>query len=291
MIYSMTGYGQATGTHNGKTIKVELKTLNGKTTDLRIKIPPNLKEKDIEIRNQILTGVNRGKIEAQINFESELGEEVYTINKILFKQYYEELSSLSQELGIKDENIIQSIMRIQGVLVSKEEQLNEDEWNVVKTVITEAISSLNQFRETEGAAMHSDLLKNVMSIMNHLNGVDPYEVGRIEQLKERIRKNLQQYLKDENADQNRYEQEILYYLEKLDISEEKVRLKQHCKYFEDIMKSEDLAKGKKLAFVSQEMGREINTLGSKAQEHNIQQIVVMMKDDLERIKEMIANVL
>ena len=291
MIYSMTGFGQAKGTYNGKTIKVEIKSLNGKTTDLRLKMPSSYKSKEIAIRNQILNVAIRGKVDTIISIESALGDEVYSIRAELFKQYYNELNRVSDDLNIKNGNILQSIMRIPGVLFQKEVELSVEEWDAVQSIIKDALDQFDKFRLSEGDAMHNDLVSNLDSIRTSLNSVDEHEENRVTKLKERIRKNLQQFIQDEGVDKNRYEQEILYYLEKLDINEEKMRLAQHCNYFEEVLKEDKPSKGKKLAFISQEMGREINTMGAKAQEHNIQQIVVTMKDDLEKIKEMMANVL
>ena len=287
----MTGFGQAKGTYNGKTIKVEIKSLNGKTTDLRLKMPSSYKSKEIAIRNQILNVAIRGKVDTIISIESALGDEVYSIRAELFKQYYNELNRVSDDLNIKNGNILQSIMRIPGVLFQKEVELSVEEWDAVQSIIKDALDQFDKFRLSEGDAMHNDLVSNLDSIRTSLNSVDEHEENRVTKLKERIRKNLQQFIQDEGVDKNRYEQEILYYLEKLDINEEKMRLAQHCNYFEEVLKEDKPSKGKKLAFISQEMGREINTMGAKAQEHNIQQIVVTMKDDLEKIKEMMANVL
>ena len=291
MIYSMTGFGQAKGTYNGKTIKVEIKSLNGKTTDLRLKMPSSYKSKEIAIRNQILNVAIRGKVDTNISIESALGDEVYSIRAELFKQYYNELNRVSDDLNIKNGDVLQSIMRIPGVLFQKEVEFSVEEWDAVQSIIKDALEQFDKFRLSEGDAMYNDLVSNLDSIRASLNSVDEHEENRVTKLKERIRKNLEQFIQDEGVDKNRYEQEILYYLEKLDINEEKMRLAQHCNYFEEVLKEDKPSKGKKLAFISQEMGREINTMGAKAQEHNIQQIVVTMKDDLEKIKEMMANVL
>jgi len=254
-------------------------------------MPSSYKSKEIAIRNQILNVAIRGKVDTIISIESALGDEVYSIRAELFKQYYNELNRVSDDLNIKNGNILQSIMRIPGVLFQKEVELSVEEWDAVQSIIKDALDQFDKFRLSEGDAMHNDLVSNLDSIRTSLNSVDEHEENRVTKLKERIRKNLQQFIQDEGVDKNRYEQEILYYLEKLDINEEKMRLAQHCNYFEEVLKEDKPSKGKKLAFISQEMGREINTMGAKAQEHNIQQIVVTMKDDLEKIKEMMANVL
>jgi len=291
MIYSMTGFGQAKGTFNGKTIKIEIKSLNGKTTDLRLKLPSSYKSKEIPLRNKILGSAGRGKVDANITIESDLGDEVYSLRSELFKQYYKELQAVYADLSLQSGDILQSIMRIPGVLYQKEVEISDEEWSVVNDIVENGIKQFNDFRLSEGKAMYKDLKTNLNNIRNSLASVDQYEENRVVKLKSRIKKNLEQFMKDENVDQNRFEQEILYYLEKLDINEEKMRLSQHCNYFEDVLNEDVFSKGKKLSFISQEMGREINTMGAKAQEHNIQQIVVRMKDDLEKIKEMMANVL
>ena len=245
MIYSMTGFGQAKGTYNGKTIKVEIKSLNGKTTDLRLKMPSSYKSKEIAIRNQILNVAIRGKVDTIISIESALGDEVYSIRAELFKQYYNELNRVSDDLNIKNGNILQSIMRIPGVLFQKEVELSVEEWDAVQSIIKDALDQFDKFRLSEGDAMHNDLVSNLDSIRTSLNSVDEHEENRVTKLKERIRKNLQQFIQDEGVDKNRYEQEILYYLEKLDINEEKMRLAQHCNYFEEVLKEDKPSKGKK----------------------------------------------
>ena len=190
------------------------------------------------------------------------------------------------------DNIMQSILRIPSVLTPATEALSDEEWEVIQKIVKSTLINLNSFRSTEGAAMSNDFEKNIENIRTSLSKVGPLEENRNTHIRDRIRKNLEQFVQEEHVDQNRYEKEILYYLEKLDINEEKMRLAQHCNYFMEVLNDTDeKVKGKKLSFISQEIGREINTMGSKAQEHNIQQIVVQMKDDLEKIKEMIANVL
>jgi uncharacterized protein (TIGR00255 family) len=286
----MTGYGQASKDFKDKKIIVEVRTLNGKSTDLRFRLPNNYKEKEITLRKIILDKAIRGKLDASITIENDAGEESFVLNKTLFKKYYTELKGIMDEENIAHGDLMQTIMRIPNVLMSKQAELDKEEWETVKSLTHSALDQLNVYRLTEGMAMSTDLSDNVKSIMHSLTQVDQYELERINTVKDRIKKNLEQFLSDEKTDSNRFEQELIYYLEKLDINEEKMRLKQHCDYFLEFLEEQSSSKGKKLAFLSQEMGREINTLGAKAQDYNIQQLVISMKDDLERIKEMIANI-
>jgi len=287
----MTGFGRAFSAYKDKKIIFEIRSLNGKTTDLRLRYPLNYKDKEIEIRKTVLSAMERGKIDGTLTIESELGEECYTLNKTLFKKYYSELKELIGETDIEGGDILQSILRIPNVVMPQESIPDKEEWVLVQKLILEAVENINAFRKKEGAVMYNDLKENIDGIIQNLEGLEPYEENRIDTIKTKMRKNLSQFLTDEKIDQNRFEQELLFYLERLDINEEKIRLKQHCKYFLEVMDEKTISKGKKLSFISQEIGREINTLGAKAQEHNIQQHVVSMKDNLERIKEMNANIL
>lgn len=286
----MTGYGQSSKAFKDKTIRVEIKSLNGKTSDIRCKVPGSYKEKEIQLRKYLLEKAYRGKFDFSLTIESEKGEDEYGLNKALFKKYYHEISGLQEELGIPQGDIVQTILRIPNVVGSINDELDEEEWKAVMDTTTEAISALNNFRAEEGTAAEKDLREASTRIATLLEEVVPFEGGRIETLKDRFRRNLEEFNSDEKADRNRFEQEIIYYIEKLDINEEKVRLAQHCKYFDEVLNSDKAVVGKKLGFIAQEMGREINTLGAKANEKNIQQIVVSMKDALEKIKEQVANI-
>ena len=286
----MTGYGQASFQFKDKKIQVEIKSLNGKTSDIRCKVPGSYKEKEIQLRKNLMDKGFRGKFDYTLTIESDKGDDEYGLNKSLFRKYYRELMDLKEELNIESGDIIQSILRIPNVVGSVSEDVDEEEWKVVLQTSDAAIKALNNFRAEEGKAAEKDLKDAATIISDLLQKVEPFEKGRIETLKERFRKNLEDFQTDEKVDRNRFEQEIIYYLEKLDINEEKVRLAQHCKYFNEVMNSGNPAIGKKLGFIAQEMGREINTLGAKANEKNIQQMVVSMKDALEKIKEQIANI-
>lgn len=290
MILSMTGFGQATGEYLDKRIRVEVKSLNGKTSDIRCRVPSSYKEKEISLRKYVIDNAYRGKFDFILTVESEKGDDEYGLNKALFRKYYKELKELQQELGFDGGDMLQSILRIPNVVGSATEELEADEWEVVLQTTQEAIAALNNFRAEEGTAAERDLREASQNISSLLSEVEQYEDGRIETLKERFRKNLEEFNQDEKVDRNRFEQEIIYYIEKLDVNEEKVRLEQHCKYFDEVMNSDAVEVGKKLGFIAQEMGREINTLGAKANEKNIQMIVVSMKDSLEKIKEQVANI-
>ncbi len=291
MILSMTGYGKASGKFNGKNIQIGIRSLNGKTTDIRIKAPNNYREKEIDLRNLILKDAHRGKMDVQIDVDAGNGEDDYALNKALFKHYFRELTNLKEELNYtSEEDLFAGILRIPNVVVNNESSISDEEWSIVKQTALEAVKNLNSFRSKEGEAMHKDLVSNVDFIQSSLTAILPHEGDRIENLRKRLSKNLNEFLSNGQVDQNRFEQEVLFYVEKLDINEEKVRLEQHCKFFHDVIGGVDFSKGKKLSFISQEMGREINTLGAKAQHSEIQQIVVSMKDALEQIKEQLANV-
>ena len=290
MVLSMTGYGQASNQFKDKKIQVEIKSLNGKTSDIRCKVPGSYKEKEIQLRKTLMDKGYRGKFDFTLTIESDKGDDEYGLNKALFRKYYKELKELRKELGIDSGDIVQAILRIPNVVGAVNEEVDEEEWKVVLKTTEDAIKALNKFRAEEGKAAQHDLKDGVKSILKRLEDVEPFEKERIKNLKERFKKNLSDFITDETMDRNRFEQEILYYLEKLDINEEKVRLSQHCKYFKEILTSGESVIGKKLGFIAQEMGREINTLGAKANDKSIQQLVVSMKDALEKIKEQIANI-
>jgi len=292
MLYSMTGFGRAEGKLHDKKFSVEVKSLNGKSSDVRLKIPAYFREKELVIRQMISKKLIRGKIDAIISIVSESGDDEYGLNKDLFRKYYNELNGLKSELSIADADIMSSILRIPNVIQTQENDLNEEDWKLVSELIESAVTNLQNFRSTEGASLEKDLRHRVGSIASLLDQIEPFEKERMVVIKDRIRKNINEFFNNNaNSDENRFEQEIFYYLEKLDINEEKIRLAQHCKYFIEQLEQEGISKGRKLNFISQEIGREINTIGSKAQFSAIQQIVVQMKDDLEKIKEQLLNTL
>jgi len=285
----MTGYGRATTHFEEKTITIEVRSLNSKFTDVRIKIPQNYKEKEQVIKKYLTDNIQRGKIDMSIDIKSAEGDSEYGLNAALFKKYHHELSQILGELDMPADGLVQAILRLPNVVSNAVADLSEDEWLALDATIKEAVRKFNVFRTDEGAAMEKDCRQRVLSIMSDLEVLDPFEKKRVEVIRSRMQKNIDEYVGKDNIDANRFEQEILYYLEKIDVTEEKVRLSQHCKYFLEELDKPQIQKGRKLSFISQEMGREINTLGSKANSSDIQRIVVRMKDELEKIKEQVAN--
>jgi len=291
MLFSMTGYGRAHGSAGDKTITVELRTLNSKLTDLKLRMPSEFKEKEVEIRKMIIDHAERGKIDFALDVQSADGAATVSLNESLFKGYYRELSRLAKELGMDTGDILQTILRIPNVVASPSGEVDEEVWEVVAETLGRALEALKNFRRQEGKALEADLRLRVANIMLLLTEITPFEKERFVRMRERLRANMEEGFSKENLDTNRFEQEILYYLEKMDVNEEKVRLEQHCKYFIEQIDNKNLSAGRTLNFISQEMGREINTLGAKAYDSDIQRLIVQMKDELEKIKEQLANVL
>lgn len=288
----MTGYGRATGSFGGKTIFVEVRALNSKLTDLKMRLPADYKEKEIELRKLITDHAERGKLDVIVDVQSADGAALVSLNESLFRGYYRELTRLSTELGLPQNDILPTIMRIPNVVAAATGEVDEEEWEAICKVVTSALDHLKTFRRQEGRALESDLRLRVANILIYLSDVTPFEQERFTRMRERLRNNMEEAFGKDNLDTNRFEQEILYYLEKMDITEEKVRLEQHCKYFiEQVENKSGQSAGRTLNFISQEMGREINTLGAKAYDADIQRLVVQMKDELEKVKEQLANVL
>ncbi|QDP85798.1 YicC family protein [Chryseobacterium sp. SNU WT5] len=285
MILSMTGFGRSEGVFEGKKITVDLKSLNSKSFDLNIKIPLRYREKEFEVRKALNDQLLRGKVDCYINIESLNDTNDVTINHRLVKLYIDELKKIASDGP--DFEYLKMAVRMPDVISTKSDQLSDDEWIYLRELIQEAIAKFDNFRETEGEILDQELTRNIKKIENYLSQVEPYEEIRMDAVKERYRKSLNEF---DQIDETRFYQEMAYYTEKLDIAEEKVRLTQHLKYYLEVMKNENF-NGKKLGFISQEIGREINTLGSKANHAEIQKLVVMMKDDLEKIKEQTLNVL
>ena len=291
MIKSMTGFGKASADLPEKSITVEIKSLNSKQFDAHLRLPPLYREKEAELRLMLSSGLERGKIELNINVDTNGDVVPYTFNRALARQYYDEINALSKELGINTgEDMVSVLVRMPDVLKAEQAELSEEEWTEVNKIVAMAIGKLNDFRIEEGKVLGRDLSERVQKIQKLLGDVAQFEENRIKVLRERIFKQIEEAVPQGSIDMNRFEQEIIYYLEKLDITEEKIRLDKHCKYFLDTLAEGD-NNGKKLGFISQEMGREINTLGSKANDADMQKIVVLMKDELEKIKEQLANVL
>jgi uncharacterized protein (TIGR00255 family) len=290
MLLSMTGYGRATRTFNDKSVTIEVRALNSKMTDIRFKMPSYYKEKEIELRRILTDQAERGKIDVAINVRSLTGEDDFVLNHDLFKRYYKELSLLTSELKMKSDDLLSAILRLPNVVGEEMDGMPEEEWETAQKALADALKDFTKFRETEGMSMDKDLRLRVANIMQLLSDIIPYEQERVGKLRQRLRQNLDEFMGKENVDENRFEQEVLFYIEKIDVTEEKVRLEQHCKYFvENLNDKKSTSKGRTLNFITQEIGREINTLGSKAYSSDIQHLVVQMKDELEKMKELIAN--
>ena len=285
MILSMTGFGRSEGVFEGKKISVEIKSLNSKSFDLNIRIPVRFKEKEFEIRKILNDHLMRGKVDCFINCETLDEKTDVKINKDLIQAYINELKNCASDGP--DFEYLKMAVRMPEAISSKHDELNENEWIFLNGIVTDALEKFNNFRKTEGGILQEELMRNIHNIETYLSHVIPYEEVRMQSVKERYQKTLQEF---ENIDETRFYQEMAYYTEKLDIAEEKVRLAQHLIYYKEVAINESL-NGKKLGFISQEIGREINTLGSKANHAEIQKLVVMMKDDLEKIKEQTLNVL
>ena len=300
MIYSMTGYGKAENqVANNKKIVVEIRSLNSKSMDLSVRIAPQLRSKELDIRTLIAQRLERGKIDLSIYYQDAVqGEEASNfapINREAFAYYYKELTALQKELGwANNQDIVSAILRMPDVTkLQDQSDITEEEWGIVLQTIDVAVAQFNAFREQEGASLYQMFSEKLDAIAGLLAEVEPYEQSRVEKIKTRIEANLEQLsaATQQAIDRNRLEQEMIFYLEKLDITEEKVRLTNHLKYFRETMDNEGSGVGKKLGFIAQEMGREINTLGSKSNQSEMQIIVVKMKDILEQIKEQVLNVL
>jgi uncharacterized protein (TIGR00255 family) len=291
MIKSMTGYGKAEFEYNNKKFTLEIKSLNSKQLDINTRIPALYREKDIEIRRELSDYLIRGKVDLNIYMEN-LGEGSNSkINESVLISYFEHLKQISENLGLAvNESTLQTALRLPDVVKTEYEELDEEEWSVILQNLRSALNDIDTFRVQEGLAMETDLQNNILAIEKLLSKINPFEGQRIEAIKTRIIESMESLKFNGTVDQNRFEQELIFYLEKLDINEEKVRLLNHLRFFIETLKLPESA-GKKLGFISQEIGREVNTIGSKANESNIQRIVVEMKDYLERIKEQVMNVL
>ncbi len=291
MLLSMTGYGRVEKEFKHKTIVVEFRSLNSKYTDIRFKTPQNYRNVEPQLRKTILQQIERGKVDVTIEVNSGSGSEEYALNKEMFKKYFHELKSLSKELDFSASNgdFIQSILRLPNVISAAEDQMDEEEWGCLQDVVQQTIARFINFRKAEGQAMENEARDRIKSITDLLQELPALEDVRTDRMRKKLQQMMAEFVNDEKVDQNRFEQEVLYYLEKIDITEEKVRLEQHCSYFLEVLDAKETLKGRKLSFISQEMGREINTLGAKAYSSDIQRVVVKMKDDLEKIKELLAN--
>ncbi len=290
MIRSMTGYGKAEIVLTDKKVSIEVKSLNSKNNDTNIKLPYAYRGKELELRQMINEKLQRGKIDVNIYYELNAGITPASINKELVKAYFRQLEEIHKELGVESpENLMDVVMRLPDTVKVEKNEFEELEWLKIREVLVQALEQVDTFRIQEGLALEKDMLANVDHILEGLEQTGKYETRRIVKIREKLDSQLQE-LKIKDLDKNRFEQELIYYMEKMDVSEEKVRLANHCKYFRETIHNEENA-GKKLGFILQEMGREINTLGSKAGDSDMQKIVVSMKDELEKIKEQILNIL
>ncbi len=291
MIKSMTGYGKAIAELPQKKITIEIKSLNSKQLDLNAKVPWLYKEKEPEIRNIISQKLGRGKIDLLIFFDILEDEGIPVINKSIVKTYYNQMKEIASELNIiLDNQVLSTIMKLPDALKTEKAELPEEEWSLVKDQLLESVQMLDLYRIEEGMSIEEDLKKRLSAILDSLATIETFEEGRITRVREKLLSLLKENNGTENIDKNRFEQELIFYLEKFDINEEKVRLTKHCQYFMETIGSES-PNGKILSFIVQEIGREINTIGSKANDAGIQKLVVMMKDELEKIKEQTNNIL
>ena len=290
MIKSMTGFGKGEAVVGDKKFRVELRSLNSKQLDLSIKIPSKYRAAEAEVRSIVTRELQRGKVDCFVSAEAAVAETSSHINREAFKAYAEELRQVSAEGGltISDDALLRSVLRMPDVVTNEEREVSDDELKAILEAATMAAEELNKFRVQEGAILIADLLKRIDLIEQYRHEVEPYEGARVDVIKTRIRENIEKLQLE--VDNNRLEQEMIFYIEKLDITEEKVRLDNHCNYFREVAREEE-APGRKLGFIAQELGREINTMGSKSNEANMQRLVVKMKDELEKIKEQVLNIL
>ncbi|MEO6884162.1 MAG: YicC/YloC family endoribonuclease [Bacteroidia bacterium] len=289
MLKSMTGFGKSSIDFSEKKISVEMRSLNSKQLDLSVRMPGRYKAKETELRSELGKILDRGKVDVVIYTEEEEREKKFSVNKVLAKQYFDELKALETELDQTPQNYLSVILKMPDVLQVENSEPDESEWSSVMIAVKAAAEKLNEFRGDEGKVLAQELGKRIENILKGLKDVEEADPLRIKKIRDRIQKNISEVVVVDKIDHNRFEQEMIYYVEKIDITEEKVRLKTHCNYFTTTMQEPSC--GRKLGFISQEIGREINTIGSKANDVSIQKIIVQMKDELEKIKEQSLNVL
>lgn len=291
MLKSMTGYGRSEQAVQDKIFLIEIRSLNGKQFEMLLKLPPLLKPYEFEIRNILSSSLIRGSVECVITLKQNGAARPVTINTDLAKSYYQPLASLCKELGLDPSNILSSLIKLPEVVTPSTEVLSDTEFEQFKAVLNNAIAGINAHRVEEGRVLEEDLLLRINNIAMYQEKLKELEPLRKNKIRENMTRVLEENVGKDSFDTNRLEQELVYYIEKIDITEEQVRLLNHCNYFKEIMNEEDDAKGKKLSFVLQEVGREINTTGAKAYDSSIQKFVVLMKDELEKAKEQVLNVL
>jgi len=291
MLKSMTGFGRAEKTANDKTFLVEIKSLNGKQLEMNVKIPPLLKSYEFDVRNMLQENLIRGSIDCLITIKQNGSSKPVIINTDLIKAYYKQIDILATELNIDTNSVLSALLRLPEVVSPSNEILDENDWKELKKVLEAALKELDNHRSEEGKSIETELLLRMTNIAAQEEAILKLVPQRKQRMKDELIKILEENVGKENYDPNRLEQELIYYIEKIDITEEQVRLKNHCEYFKTILNDKEESKGKKLSFVLQEIGREINTTGSKAYDSDIQKCVVFMKDELEKSKEQILNVL
>lgn len=287
----MTGFGHADALVNGRQVAVEVKALNGKQFEIMTKMPPILRSYELDIRNLLSSILLRGTIDLAISVRQEGASKPMVVNTDLALFYYQGIKQIAEQTGLPQENIISTIMRMPEVVAPDQDVLPESDWEKMKNVIAAAANDLMDQRRKEGEGLLKDIRQRIGNIENLLTKILPLEAERVERVRSRITQTLEDLVGKEKLDPNRLEQEMIFYIERMDFSEEKIRLKQHCGYFNDTINENDAAIGRKLNFILQEIGREINTLGSKANHAEIQQIVINMKDELEKAKEQVLNIL
>ncbi len=291
MLKSMTGFGRSEMTVGEKTFLVEIKSLNGKQFELQLKLPPLLKPYEFDIRSILQENLIRGSVDCYITIKQNGASKPVIINTDLIKSYYKQISQLAGELQIDTNSVLSALLRLPEVVSPSNEILEENDFNEFRNVLIAALNELNSHRDEEGSSLEKDLINRINNIQNEEEIILGLEPKRKIKIKAEIEKLLNEHVGKENIDHNRMEQELIYYMEKIDIHEEQIRLRQHCEYFKEILNSPETGKGKKLSFILQEIGREINTTGSKAYDIDIQKSVVKMKDELEKAKEQVLNVL
>jgi uncharacterized protein (TIGR00255 family) len=291
MLKSMTGFGRAEQTVNEKTFLVEIKALNGKQFELQLKLPPLLRPYEFEIRNTLQEHLIRGTIDCTVNIKQNGTSKPVNINTDLIKAYYNQIEKLAGELNIDTNSVLSALLRLPEVVTPTNDILSEPDFAEFSKVLLAALNDLNQHRAEEGAVLEKDLIKRIVNINAQEEAILLLEPNRKKRIKDEINQLLDKHVGKENIDNNRMEQELIYYMEKIDIHEEQIRLRQHCEFFQSILQQPDEGKGKKLSFILQEIGREINTTGSKAYDADIQKCVVKMKDELEKAKEQVLNAL
>jgi uncharacterized protein (TIGR00255 family) len=289
MLRSMTGFGKAESTIGTKKFTVEIRSLNSKQLDLNLRLPNLYREKELELRSWLSENILRGKADTLIYYESIEAEKRMAINSVLLESYYHDLKSFGEKVGMTNADYLNALMRIPDIMKPEAQELDETEWNGLFALVKEAYKKFDQYRVIEGKKLADDFVKRIQLILEYRDALEAPIAARTEKIKEKLRNNLSEFIPLDKIDPNRFEQELIYYLERLDVTEEYQRLTTNCEHFLDELKEE--SQGKKLGFISQEIGREINTIGSKANDSDMQKLVVRMKDELEKIKEQINNVL